>query len=160
MSAPAVIRHAGLLARRCDGAWRGALIEGPSGAGKSDLMLRALDAGWSLVADDRVLLWISGGRLFGRAPPVLKDLMEIRGLGIAPIPALPLAEVAVLARCVDAAQVERLPEPETETVLDRQIPLIRLTALEASGPAKLLHALTRLGLTAQPSYQARGAGGD
>ena len=52
----------------CDGGWRGALIEGPSGAGKSDLALRALDAGFRLVADDRVVVWTSGGRLFGRAP--------------------------------------------------------------------------------------------
>ena len=49
-----MVRHAGLIALWDAGVWRGALIEGVSGAGKSDLMLRALQAGWTLVADDRV----------------------------------------------------------------------------------------------------------
>ena len=34
-----MIRHAGLVARRAGGVWRGVLIEGPSGSGKSDLAL-------------------------------------------------------------------------------------------------------------------------
>ena len=51
-----MIHHAGLLARWTGGHWRGVLIEGESGSGKSDLALRALDDGWSLVADDRTLL--------------------------------------------------------------------------------------------------------
>ena len=50
-----MIAHAGLLAQRIGGRWKGALIEGPSGAGKSDLALKALDAGFRLVADDRVM---------------------------------------------------------------------------------------------------------
>ena len=35
-----MILHAGLVALRLDGYWRGALIQGPSGAGKSDLALK------------------------------------------------------------------------------------------------------------------------
>ena len=58
-----MIRHAGLIARRMGGVWRGVLIEGPSGAGKSDLALRALDQGFRLVADDRVVVWTDAGRL-------------------------------------------------------------------------------------------------
>ena len=52
------VRHAGLIAARSNGPWRGVLIEGEAGAGKSDLTLRALAAGFRLVADDRVVLWI------------------------------------------------------------------------------------------------------
>ena len=37
-----MIVHAGLIAMRLRGRWRGALIEGPAGAGKSDLALRCL----------------------------------------------------------------------------------------------------------------------
>ena len=37
-----MILHAGLVALRVDGFWRGALILGPSGAGKSDLALRLM----------------------------------------------------------------------------------------------------------------------
>jgi len=40
-----LILHAGLIALRAGGAWRGALIIGASGTGKSDLMLRAIDYG-------------------------------------------------------------------------------------------------------------------
>ena len=68
-----MIRHAGLIARRVDGDWRGALIEGPSGIGKSDLALRLIDAGGSglsgmlrraeLVADDLLGLADEGGVL-------------------------------------------------------------------------------------------------
>ena len=69
-----MIRHAGLVALRWRGDWQGVLIEGPPGSGKSDLALRALTEGFRLVADDRVLLWTSGGRLWGRAPDVLAGL--------------------------------------------------------------------------------------
>jgi serine kinase of HPr protein (carbohydrate metabolism regulator) len=71
-----MIRHAGLVALRLDGLWRGALIEGPSGGGKSDLALRAIEAGFRLVADDRVVVWTSGGALFGRAPDPIRELIE------------------------------------------------------------------------------------
>ena len=71
-----MILHAGLVARRQDGYWRGVLIEGASGAGKSDLALRALDHGFRLVADDRVVVWASGGALYGRAPDSLAYLGE------------------------------------------------------------------------------------
>src|SRR3954468_23707618 len=88
-----VIVHAGLIARRSGGPWRGVLIEGPSGSGKSDLALRALEAGFRLVADDRVVLWASEGRLFGRAPETLFGLIEVRGLDVIRVEALPLCEV-------------------------------------------------------------------
>ena len=77
-----MILHAGLIAARIAGFWRGVLIEGPSGSGKSDLALRALSQGFRLVADDRVVVWASGGRLFGRAPEILNGLIELRGLGV------------------------------------------------------------------------------
>jgi hypothetical protein len=64
-----MIRHAGLIARRVAGTWRGALIEGPSGVGKSDLALRALDQGFVLVADDRTLVFVSGGCSGARPTP-------------------------------------------------------------------------------------------
>ena len=142
-----MIRHAGLIARLGpDGLWDGVLIEGPSGAGKSDLALRALEAGWRLVADDRVLLWRSGAGLFGRAPERLAGLMEVRGLGVLPAPFRRLAQVRLLARCMQDVQVERLPETASETILGVALPMITLAAREASAPAKLSQALTCLGL--------------
>jgi serine kinase of HPr protein (carbohydrate metabolism regulator) len=134
-----MIRHAGLIAIRARGVWRGVLIDGPSGAGKSDLALRALDHGFRLVADDRVLLWRADGRLWGRAPDTLKGLIEVRGVGVLGVEPLPFCEVALLAR---AGAPERMPEPATETVLGVETPLLAVNPLESSAPAKLSRALT------------------
>lgn len=136
------VRHAGLIARRpggqAGGPWRGVLIEGPSGVGKSDLALRALEHGFRLVADDRVELWTSAGRLFGRAPPPLTGLIEARGVGILQLTALPLAEVALVVRC---GEPERLPEPATAELLGVALPAVTISPLESSAAAKLSRAL-------------------
>jgi serine kinase of HPr protein (carbohydrate metabolism regulator) len=136
-----LIAHAGLIARRIAGHWRGALIEGPSGAGKSDLALRALDLGFRLVADDRVILWTCAGRLFGRAPGALAGLLEVRGVGVTGEPALALCEVALV---VEPGTPERLPEPDTTDRLGFRLPRLVLSYEEASAPAKLGRALTAL----------------
>ncbi len=136
-----MIVHAGLLGARVGGRWRGVLVEGPSGAGKSDLALRALHLGFRLVADDRVLLWTSGGRLFGRAPDPLRDLLEVRGQGVLAASGLPLAEVALIAR---SAAPERMPEDPRASLLGVDLPLLELDLREASAPAKLGRALAQL----------------
>ncbi|MDB5462662.1 MAG: serine kinase of the HPr protein regulates carbohydrate metabolism [Phenylobacterium sp.] len=134
-----MIRHAGLVAARVGGSWRGVLIEGPAGAGKSDLAIRALAHGFRLVADDRVTLWVSAGRLFGRAPEALVGLLEIRGLQVVRVAALPLAEVALVVRC---GTPERIPDPAFAELLGVSVPLIGLDLREASAPAKLSRALS------------------
>jgi serine kinase of HPr protein (carbohydrate metabolism regulator) len=133
-----VIRHAGLIATRVAGRWLGILVEGPAGAGKSDLALRALDQGFSLVADDRVVLWVSEGLLFGRAPDTLDGLLEVRGLDVIRLPALRLAQIALVARC---GAPERIPDAATEDILGVAVPLIDVDQREASAPAKLRRAV-------------------
>ncbi len=133
-----MIRHAGLVARRLDGLWRGLLIEGPSGAGKSDLALRTLDRGFRLVADDRVLVWALEGRLYGRAPDVLSGLIEARGLGLLREAPLRYSEIVALVRLETP---ERIPEPATVTILGIALPLLAVNPFEASAPAKLSRAL-------------------
>ena len=151
-----MIRHAGFIARRIGGRWRGVLIEGPSGAGKSDLALRALDLGFRLVADDRTLVFVSQGRLFGRAPCALAGLMELRGVGVLPAPGLRFAEIVLAARCVSSpGAVERLADWVSEPILGIEVPFLDLWPLAPSAPAKLGRVLERLGARAQPEYQAR-----
>ena len=141
-----MILHAGLIAVRVGGAWRGALIIGASGAGKSDLMLRAIDGGFRLVADDRTLVWRSGGRLFGRAPEPLSGLIELRGVGVVGEPFLPLAQIDMVTSCEPAgADLERVPDPAFEDIGGASVRLLRVHALDASAPAKLGRALLRLG---------------
>jgi len=133
------LRHAGLIAARLAGYWRGVLIEGPAGAGKSDLALRALDLGFCLAADDRVQLWTCDGAVFGRAPDPLQGLLEVRGLQVVRVPALPFAQVALVARCGAA---ERIPDPQFADILGVSLPLIDVDPREASAPAKLRRALS------------------
>ena len=136
-----MIAHAGLIALRLDGRWRGALIEGASGAGKSDLALRALDAGFRLVADDRVVLWACDGRLYGRAPTALDGLIEVRGLDVMAESALPFCEVALV---LQPGAPERIPDPHSTERLGVRLPFYTLTYQEASAPAKLGRALSAL----------------
>jgi serine kinase of HPr protein (carbohydrate metabolism regulator) len=142
-----MIRHAGLIARRIAGAWRGALIEGPSGVGKSDLALRALDQGFVLVADDRALVFVSGGKLFGRAPDALAGLIEVRGVGVLPQLHRPFCRIDLLVRCVDRPQaVERLPDPMFEVIEGVSVPVLELWPLEPGAPGKIRRMFEHLGV--------------
>jgi HPr kinase/phosphorylase len=61
----------------------GVLITGESGVGKSELGLELISRGHGLVADDVVeVSRIAAGALEGRCPPMLKDFIEVRGLGV------------------------------------------------------------------------------
>jgi HPr kinase/phosphorylase len=61
----------------------GVLITGDSGVGKSELGVELISRGHGLVADDVVeLSRIGDGGVEGRCPPMLKDFLEVRGLGL------------------------------------------------------------------------------
>ena len=144
-----MILHAGLIARLSPGGWRGALIIGPSGVGKSDLALRALDQRFALVADDRTLVFVCQGQVFGRAPGPLAGLIEVRGVGIVRQPALTVAPITLIVRCVEAPEaVERLPEHGTSPILGVALPTIDLWPRENSAPAKIGRAIEHLGASA------------
>ena len=61
----------------------GVLITGDSGIGKSELALELVSRGHGLVADDVVeLARIAPTTIEGRCPGMLKDYLEVRGLGL------------------------------------------------------------------------------
>jgi HPr kinase/phosphorylase len=61
----------------------GVLITGASAIGKSELALELISRGNGLVADDIVELYrISPDTIEGRCPAVLKDFLEVRGIGV------------------------------------------------------------------------------
>lgn len=61
----------------------GVLITGDSGVGKSELALELISRGSGLIADDVVELYRVGPEsIEGRCPTLLKDFLEVRGLGV------------------------------------------------------------------------------
>ena len=136
MPEPPLLVHATAVA--LDG--EAVLLRGPPGAGKSDLALRLIDAGGALVADDQVELRPLGGRVVARAPVALAGLLEIRGLGIARLEALPEAPLALVVDLTPRDQIERLPEPRRTVFFDIAVPLVALSAFEASAVAKMRFA--------------------
>jgi HPr kinase/phosphorylase len=77
--APLEVRHGVLL----DIYGVGILIEGASGIGKSECALDLIARGHRLVADDVVeVRRVGAEKLMGTAPELLREHLEIRGLGI------------------------------------------------------------------------------
>jgi len=113
------------------------LLRGPSGSGKSDLALRLIDQGAVLVADDRVLLRREGEKLLADPPEILAGLLEVRGLGILKFPYRAPASIGLVIDLEEPEKIERMPEPETLSLLDKSIPLYRVTARETSAPIKV-----------------------
>jgi serine kinase of HPr protein (carbohydrate metabolism regulator) len=137
----AEVLHAGLVARRVDGIWRGVLIEGPSGCGKSDLILRALGLGWRLVADDRVVVWRSSGAAWGRAPLVLAGLLEARAVGVTGQAERALCRIDLVIS--HAERPERMPEDRRRDIAGTPVPTLQLNLAELSAAPKLALALAR-----------------
>jgi serine kinase of HPr protein (carbohydrate metabolism regulator) len=138
--------HATSVALRAKGQWRAVLLRGASGAGKSDLALRLVQAGGRLIADDQTHLAKQRRALIASAPPSLAGMIEVRGVGIVRLARnqlLARAPVALLADLVPADKVERLPEPQTEALLEVAVPRLQLAPFEASAVGKLCLALTQ-----------------
>lgn len=124
---------------------RGVLILGDSGAGKSDLVLRLIDDGAKLVADDRVEIYVSRGVLHARAPKSIAGLLEVRGLGIV---ALPFKKSVPLGLAVKlGTPSKRLPdrtcyEPPAPLRPTKSLPFIILDGALPGAPARIRLALT------------------
>lgn len=110
----------------------GVLLLGPSGAGKSDLLLRLIDHGFTLVADDQVC--IEDG--IARAPDILAGLLEVRGLGIV---RLPFVKQARLALAVHLAKAPRMPAPAQH--LETALPLVSIDPSQCSAAIRVGLAL-------------------
>ncbi|MBR4038752.1 MAG: HPr(Ser) kinase/phosphatase [Clostridia bacterium] len=63
----------------------GVLITGESGVGKSECALELIKRGHLLVADDVVDIARVGHKLRGESPEIVRDFMELRGIGIVDI---------------------------------------------------------------------------
>ena len=135
----------------------GVLITGESGVGKSELALELISRGRGLVADDVVeISRIAAKTLEGRCPPVLKDFLEVRGLGVLNIRTI-FGETAVRPKMnlklivhlekpgqAGAAPTERLPLHElSEDILGVSIRKIIIPVAAGRNLAVLLEAAVR-----------------
>jgi len=135
----------------------GVLITGDSGIGKSELALELLSRGHRLIADDAVELSRTGPNvLLGRSPGMIRDFLEVRGLGILNVrtifgdtsvrPEKTLRLIVHLEPLTpDRMQkIDRLQiEQKTRTVLDVDIPEVVLYVAPGRNLAVLVETATR-----------------
>jgi HPr kinase/phosphorylase len=132
----------------------GVLITGDSGVGKSELGLELISRGHGLVADDVVAISrIAESTLECRCPPVLKDFLEVRGLGVLNIRTI-FGETAVRPKMnvrlivhlerPGASESERLPLHElSENILGVTVRKVVIPVAAGRNIAVLLEAAVR-----------------
>jgi HPr kinase/phosphorylase len=134
----------------------GVLITGDSSIGKSELALELISRGHGLVADDVVeLQQIGPETIQGRCPPMLRDFLEVRGLGVLNIRSI-FGETAVRPRKVLRLLVHlEMPVAGYETrdrlatrsgmqdILGVEIPTVTLAVAPGRNLAVLVEAAVR-----------------
>ena len=135
----------------------GVLITGDSGVGKSELGLELITRGNGLVADDVTELFrISPETLEGRCPELLRDFLEVRGLGMLNIRTMfgetsvrrkkSLKLIVHLHRPVggDVSQLERLPlDASYQEVMGIKIRTVSIPVVAGRNLAVLVEAAAR-----------------
>ncbi len=128
----------------------GLLIRGDSGIGKSEVALELVKRGHRLVADDAVELRRMGRtRLIGTAPPMIRYLMELRGVGIIDVrriygvgAVLPVCDVDLVVNFVrweDCPEFDRLGlTEETTSFLSVKLPMVTIPVAPARNLAIIL----------------------
>ena len=106
----------------------GVLVTGESGVGKSELGLELISRGHGLVADDVVeIRRIAANTLEGRCPALLRDFLEVRGLGLLNIRTI-FGETAVRPK-MKLKLIAHLEKPSGSTARDlhERLPLAELS---------------------------------
>jgi HPr kinase/phosphorylase len=134
----------------------GVLITGESGLGKSELGLELISRGHGLVADDAVDLFrVNQATIEGRCPELLRNLLEVRGIGLLDIKAI-FGETAVRRRMrlklivhlvrreTLERDYERIPtEPLTQDVLGIAVRKVIIQVVAGRNLAVLVEAAVR-----------------
>lgn len=146
----------------------GVLIMGDSGIGKSESALELVSRGYRFVCDDVVLLQKKANdKLVGAAPPLTRNFMEIRGLGIINIkeifgPKLVLKQsrVDLVIRLTKYLKKGKEPDrlgfkfPEDYPILGVKIPLINLHVGPGRNIATLIEVACKVHVLRERGYFA------
>lgn len=135
----------------------GVMITGDSGVGKSELALELITRGNGLVADDITELYrISPETLEGRCPELLRDFLEVRGLGVLNIRTM-FGETAVRRKKSlklivhlhrptggDLSKMERLPfNASFQDILGVKISTVEIPVMAGRNLSVLVEAAAR-----------------
>lgn len=121
---------------------RGVLIIGKSESGKSDLILRLIDQGANLVADDRCDIFPENQTLIAQAPENIKGLIEVWGIGIVKMPFIERTYIHLIVNLVEREQTERMPDDnKNQDLYGISIKEISLYPFDTSATAKIRLAL-------------------
>jgi len=145
----------------------GVLLTGPSGIGKSECALFLVERGHRLVADDQVVLTrLPQGQLWGTSPELLRNHLELRGIGIVNVRDL-YGAAAVRERKLVQLFVELCPwgtddddyerlglQRRTRNVLDVPIPLLRIPVRPGRDMAVILEVAARNHLLQKAGHHA------
>ena len=146
----------------------GVLLSGDAAVGKSELALELISRGHRLVADDAPeFARISPDTVNGECPPLLRDFLEVRGLGILNIRAMfgdsavrqkkKLNLVIALKRMTDTdlAQIDRLTgNLSSRDVLGLKVPEVTMPVAPGRNLAILVEAAVRNQTLRQRGYDA------
>jgi HPr kinase/phosphorylase len=135
----------------------GVLLKGDAGVGKSELALELITRGHRLIADDVVeLKHVAPETLEGVCPPLIRDFLEVRGLGVLNIRYL-FGETAVkqqknLKLIVELVRPQEIGEvglnrldmvASTEAILGVAIPKVRVPVAAGRNLAVLVEVAVR-----------------
>ena len=123
----------------------GVLIQGPSGSGKSELALRLIERGATLIGDDYVHVFASGGALYAAPPVRLQGLLEVRGVGLARLCFRREGRLVLVADLVPGETIERMPKLGYKLLRGIWLPVVRVAPQTHAAPAKIEQALRLLG---------------
>jgi HPr kinase/phosphorylase len=162
MLAPLIVRHGVLI----DIYGLGVLIEGASGIGKSECALDLIARGHRLVSDDVVeVRRIGAERLSGTAPELLREHLEIRGLGIinirdlfgvSSISAAKNIDLSImLERWDEASEVDRLGiDAQAIEILGVNVPQVLIPVSPGRNLSTLVETAVRVQLLRVRGYNA------
>jgi len=135
----------------------GVMLTGDSGVGKSELALELISRGSGLIADDVIELYrIAPEMIEGRCPPLLRDFLEVRGLGVLNIRAIfgesvlrPRKSLKLIVHLekpagAEATTVERLPlKPGFQVIMGINVTTVTIPVAAGRNLAVLVEAAVR-----------------